>query len=608
MARELRFGPYELRREERLLLRDGEVVSLPPRAVELLVSKDEILQTVWAGTFVEEANVAHQISAIRKALGDEGAEGKYIETLPRRGYRFAAKLATADPAAVMIVEEAHSVTIIEEGERRRSRSHYAIIGIGAIVAVIAAAVIWYRAHQPIGTPIHTLAVLPFESLDKNADNAYLKLGMADALINRLSSVDALTVRPISAVRSLPPGGRDVAALSRLLQVEAILEGNVQREGDRLRVTSRLIRASDGTAIWSGSFDEQAMSLFALQDELAEKVARTLVPALRGQALAGLHTRYTSNAEAYELYLRGRAQWSTFSRLPESIDYYRAALDKDPRFVLAWVGIANAYSLMGIYGPLQPMEAFARSREAAEKAYSIDPNSPEALAALGIIDLLHARKWEEAHHYLLRAQAMKPVLIDASAMLGYYLQAAGRPDEALEQFRRERSIDPVWHIPQHDVLHGLALARHWDEALREADIVLHKDPKRGYAHAIRGMALTQLGRVDEAMLSFQTATRLGNPWVRAEEGWTRGRRGDRKGALRLAEEMRAAEPEWNALPFYLAIIQAGIGDRDEAIRLLEIADATRVPFLFRIRLMVEFDPIRSDPRFVALEQRLDLPNR
>jgi serine/threonine-protein kinase len=505
-----------------------------------------------------------------------------------------------------IVEETRSVTVVEE-RKGRSWLLYAAIGI---VTVIAAALIWQRMRPAPPASIHSLAVLPFESLNNNADDAYLKFGMADALINRLSAVEGLAVRPISAVRAIPGGARDVAALSTLLQVDAILEGNVQRDGDRLRVTSRLIRAGDGIAIWSGSFDQPLMSLFALQDELAERVARTLAPALRGRPLPALRMRYTSDPEAYELYLRGRAQWSTFTPAgrTESIAFYRAALDKDPRFVLAWVGISNAYTLIGIYGPLQPTAAFALAREAADKAYALDPNSPEVFAAMAVIDVLHTRNWERALHNIQRAQAMKPDLIDAAAMHGYYLQAAGRPDEALAQFRLECTIDPVWHVPQNDLLHGLVLARRWDETLREVDLVLRKDPQRAFAHNMRGIAQAQLGRSDEALQSFQTATKLGASWARAEEGWLRGRRGDRTGALRLAEELRATQRDSNTVPFYLAMIHAGIGDRDEAMHQLEIADAMRYSFLFRIRVMPEFDSIRSDPRFVSLERRLNLPNR
>lgn len=613
---DLRFGPYELRRDERLLFREGDLVALTPRAIDLLlllieadgrlVTKDEILTTVWAGSIVEEANIAHQISTIRKALGDEGETGtRYIETLPRRGYRFVGKAAAA-PLELTVVAEAQHLTVTEEDQRSWS-TRRAWLLIATILLIVTVALIGNRWWESRGAPIRSLAVLPFESIDGDQGDEFLKVAMADALINRLSSIGEISVRPITAVRSITSDeSKDVTALARRLQVEAVLEGSVQRSGDRLRVTSRLIRASNGRAIWSGKFDEQSTNLFALQDALTEKVAHTLVPAIRGKALNGLQQRHTPDPEAYELYLRGRGQWSTFTtsgRL-ESIAYYGAAIKKDPEFALPWVGLSNAYSLIGIYGPLKPVEAFAHAKEAASKALALDPVSAEAQTALGIIDLMHSRKWEEARQTFTRVLAIKED-IGARAMLGYYLQAAGRPVDALEQFRKEREIDPVWHVPQNDGLLGLVLARRWEEAIRESNAVLAIDPRRTFAFNTRGMALAQLGRTEEALQDFRTATRLGSQWARAEEGWVLGQRGDRAGALRLAEELKKI-PDWNPLPFYLAEIYAGIGDYDEAMRNLERADAERYPFLFRIRVSFEFDPLRSDPRFVALERRLNLP--
>jgi len=626
MHTDLKFGPYLLRKEERLLMRDQGVVSLPPRAIDLLlllieaggrlVTKEEILDKVWAGSFVEEANIAHQISTIRKALGDDPDDQstRYIETLPRRGYRFVGRLSEPDQAPtteqptsleIRVVEEARRVTVTEEDDFWTPLR----IGLACAVALLLFVVggFVYRSRVPARPAIRSLAVLPFNSLDTNPKDDFLSLGMAEAMINKLSALNDITVRPISAVRAVPPSSRDSRALAKLLEVDAILEGTVQRQGDRLRVTSRLVRAADGTAIWSGKFDERYTNLFDLQDELSERVATTLVPAIKGTEREGLQKRYTSNPEAYELFVRGWSQWSTFSEagMKASVNSYRAAIEKDPKFVLPWVGLGDAYSLMGIYGPLTPDEGFALAREAATKASSLDPDDPEVISLLGLIDLLHDRNWDDAGQKLRRALAIKGDCMRALAMMGYYLQAAGKPDEALKEFYEERRIDPVWRIPTNDVLYGLILARRYDRAIRESDLLLAKNPTRPFALMTRGSALAHLGRYDEALKDLQQAALSGSEMGAAEEGWTRGRLGDRAGALRcVATVKKITVKNWQ--PFLLAVIYSGLGDKDEAFRQLDEAEKERVAFLFRVRIMAEFDPIRSDPRFAAFEQRLNLP--
>jgi len=575
-----------------------------------LVTKEEILDRVWAGSFVEEGNIAHQISTIRKALGegrDDPGATRYIETLPRRGYRFIGTLSepeawpglqTSAPVEIQIVEEARQVTVTEQSDFWNPLR--LILSLMAILLLATGGVILYRRQVQTHPHIHSLAVLPFNSLDGNSGKDFLSLGMAEAMINKLSALNDITVRPVSSVRGLPRPGQETEALGKLLDVEAILEGTVQRQGDRLRVTSRLVRVADGTAIWSGKFDERYTNLFDLQDELSERVADSLVPTIKGVERERLKKRYTSNPEAYELYVRGWAQWSTFTDAGRqgSINFYRAAIEKDPNFVLPWVGLANVYGLMAIYGPLEPTEGFEMARQAAAKASSLQPDSPEVITVSGVIDLLHDRKWESARQKFQRAIALEQDCIEAHAMLGYYFRAMGKPDEAVKEFREERRIDPVWVIPQNDVLYGLLLARRYDEAIHESDLVLAKNPRSSFAHRIRGKALAQLGRYTEALVDLQQSKSA------AEEGWVRARLGDRAGALRsLASVQSASSRNW--MHFEQAIIYSGLGDRDEVFRQLDEADKERTPFLFDVRVMPEFDPIRSDPRFEAFEHRLGL---
>jgi DNA-binding winged helix-turn-helix (wHTH) protein/TolB-like protein len=435
MPREIKrlykFGEFELDPAQRLLLREGRIVQLTPKAVDLLlalvasggrvVSKEDLLQRVWPDSFVEEANLSHNIYKLREALGDNADGEQYIETLPRRGYRFVTTVQeVGDDGDVIIEEHSRSHIVVQESvvpsaidnapqalPVNRKPAPRTLWMVVTVVIIASAAVTWWtfsrRNPTTTSASIRSIAVLPFKPLAADSRDEGLELGMADTLIMRLSSMPQVTVRPLSAVRKYMSLEQDATEAGRQLQVDAVLEGTVQKSGNRVRVTARLLRLSDGTQLWADKFDQRFSDVFALQDSIAERVAGRMSQKLSsGENFWS--RRGTGNAEAYQFYTRGRYYWSTFrpEQIGDSIKYFKSAIEKDPNYALAYAGLADAYALAGIYGPLTVQEAYPRSRAAALHALQLDDSLADAHQTLGAVKLLGDWDWQGAAAELRRA--------------------------------------------------------------------------------------------------------------------------------------------------------------------------------------------------------------
>src|SRR5205085_5737472 len=379
------FGPFRLDTANRLLMHEGEVVPLKQKAVETLLvlvegrgevlEKEALMQRLWPDSFVEEANLTQNIYMLRKALG----AGDYIETVPRRGYRFAAEVRewAEDSADLIVQERTRASILIEEEEetqeqtevlpasgarpalgaaRRPRRRTGALVIVAALLLVALlglASYFWRRgagARPGAATPVRSIAVLPFKALDADGGDAYMGLGMADTLITKLTSAGSLIVRPTSAVLKYADAGQDSVKVGQELGVDCVLDGSIQRQGERLRITVRLVRTSDGQPIWADQFDEQATDVFKLQDSISEKVTSALALKLSVAEQKLLTKRYTDNPEAQQLYIKGRYFWNkrTAEGLQKSIEYFQQAVDLDPHYALAYTGLADAYLQLPAY--------------------------------------------------------------------------------------------------------------------------------------------------------------------------------------------------------------------------------------------------------------------
>jgi DNA-binding winged helix-turn-helix (wHTH) protein/TolB-like protein/Flp pilus assembly protein TadD len=639
------FGPFRLDMTERQLLRSGQEIAITPKAFQLLhalvensghvLDKDALIGRVWADSFVEEKNLADNISILRKALGDDAKEPRYIKTVPRRGYRFVSEvrevvehgeelLLRERESAHFIVEEEHAslpisqASVVEVTPReslaaptqphRRVRPALVIIAVALAVGLaLGAYVVWKKRGANSQPVAQSLAVLPFKPLVAGSQDPALELGMTDALITKLSNIRQITVRPTSSVMKYAAEGQDLRMAGSELGVDMLLDGRMQRVGDRIRLSVQLVRAYDGSPVWAEKFDEKFTDIFAVQDSISEKIAGALALKLSGEERKGLSKRYTDNVEAYQLYLNGLYHWRKFKQddLLTSINYFNAALKIDPNYALAYAGLAKSYNVISIWGPLPAAEVAPKAREAAQKAVELDPDLASAHVALGA-NKLFAWDWEGARRELERGIELDPAT-DGYAPYGYYLQAMGRTEEALVQLRRIKALAPEWQVASNDVLWGLFYARHYDEAIAESRQAISLDPNDGGSYHLLGQAYAQTERYSEAIASFEQGYKVASPdqqpRLLAELGYVQALTGDKGKAAEVISRLKRGPVRLT--PFLIAEVYAGLGDNRETFTWLNKACDERVPFLWEVRIMPQFDSIRSDPRYAELLRCINL---
>jgi TolB-like protein/tetratricopeptide (TPR) repeat protein len=388
-----------------------------------------------------------------------------------------------------------------------------------------------------------MAVLPFRSLTN--DGEYLGLGMADALITRLGRT-SLLVRSTGAVQKYTVPGLDPVSAGRDLQVDSVLEGSIQTAGDRLRTTVRLLRVSDGSALWAGTFDEPRTDIFSVQDSISERVAEALALELTPAQRSLLTRRDTSDSEAYQLYLRGRFFWNKRSRdgFGRGAAYFRQAVEKDPAYALAYAGLADSHIGMTFYHYAPPQVAMPQARAAAMKALEIDDSLPEAHASLAHVKTNYEWDWAEAERLSRRAIALAPEYATAHQWFGvHYLAPMGRLEEAIAEARRAQQLDPLSAVFNAFVGAALYFARQYDEAIEECRKTIDLHPDFGVGHWYLGRAYLQKGRHQEALAELQKAVTLsgGSPLMKGSLGVGYALAGDRaaaEGMLAELEKLRA----------------------------------------------------------------------
>lgn len=582
--RVLEFGAFRLDLANRLLLRGAAPVPLTPKTFELLallaerpgdvLSKEEILDRVWADTFVEEGNLTQTVYMLRRALAAHGGAAETVETVPRRGYRFV--------AAVREVE----VEPPAAGRPRRG------------------------GDAEGGPPIAAIAVLPFEPLAAGPDDEYLGLGMADALITRLSNLRRLRVRPTSAVREYTGKSRDAVAAGRELQVDAVLDGTLQRAGERIRVNVQLISVHEGAPLWAAQFDAEATGIFDLQDSISRQLAHELALKLTRREKERLSRRATFDPEAYQAYIKGWFFWNkrTAEGLAKAMECFDDALGRDPAFAQAYAGLADCYLLMPLYANLPSTEAFPRATTAALRALDLDPTLAEAHTSLAYVRFFYDRDWAAAEASFRRALALNPGYPTAHHWYAYYLAAMGRHDEAVARARRALALDPLSLVINSDLGFVLYFARRFDEAVAQLAATLELDPGFAYARFALGHAYLQTGRAEEAVAELRQAVELsdGGTAMLAALGVAQAAAGrpDQARAVVAALEERAAERHVEAAHF--AFLAAALGEPARAVELLGRACDERSRFVVFLDVWPIYDPLRGEPGWRELVRRVGLP--
>ncbi len=552
----LEFGPFRLDVPRRLVFRGDALLDVPPKAADLLavlvaeagqvVPKGELLRRVWPDTFVEEANLSVNVSILRRALGDQPDGQPWIQTVPRRGYRF----------------------------------------LGMVRA-------------PSRAP-RSLAVLPFRSLGGDeADNA-LGLGMADALITRLAATGRVAVRPTGTVRRFAEADTDPVAAGRQLEVDAVLDGRLQREGTRLRLTLQLVPTAGGPPLWADRFDEDFTHLFAVEDAVAERVAAALVAELTTEERQRLGRRQTESLEAYQAYCRGRFFWGRFSRpwVEKAMQCFHEAALLDPRYALPQAGLADAFLVAGLAGALPPGEAWALAEGPSRQALALGAGIPEPHVSAGFLRLFQHWDWDGAERELRLAVELAPESTAPLQWLGLLLDLRGRRDEAESVLRRAEALDPLSMVVS--ALLGLhhAFGGDHEGELAQARRTLELDPYQFLGHWAAGGALQHLGRHGEAVGEHRKALELAG-----DGGFMRPVLARSLALAGSADEARALVAGVEGAPYQRATVHLALGETDRALELLAEAADRRDPWVVILPVDPMLQPLRGHPSYEGLRRRV-----
>ena len=603
-----RFGPFVLDVARGELRRGDEPVQLRPKTFEVLhhlaqnpgrlIGKEEFFRIVWRDVIVTEDSLVQCITELRQALGDTGRT--LIKTVPRRGYLFNLQ----SPDSVPPPEGAPWGAL---GVALSSRHRW----VAAAAVLLAAAIAFTITRKPEPShpaPVRSLAVLPFSTLGTpgTVDESF-GLGMADAVIIRLSGLRQIAVRPTSAV--IPYAAQPVSPIraGRDLDTDLVLEGHLQRARDRVRVTAQLIDVRAGSTLWTGTFDERFTDIFALQDALATKVVASISMSLSQQEMRQLIRRDTSNQDAYEAYLKGRYFWGkrTEKALEQSISYFEQAIAMDPRYALAYAGLADAFNLVGAYGSVAPREAFVRAKEAALQALEIDGTLAAAHASLAFAKAHADHDWAQAETEYRKAIALDPGYATGHQWYALSLVALGRFDDAIGEAREGLRADPLSLIINTDMGRHFYYARRYDESIAQLRRTIDLDSSFMRAHFELGRAYGMKGQHDLAIAELQRAAALSkrSAAALAALGAAYARAGQGAEARRILRELEDRAKQAYVSAYHFAVIHAGLGEISAALSFLVKSYDERFNWVVFANVEPEFDGLRADPRFADLVKRL-----
>jgi len=624
-ARFYEFGPFQIDKLNHVLLRQGETIPLKPKVYDTLLllvenrervlEKDELLRRLWPDTIVEEANLSQNVYLLRRALGEETGGETYIQTVTKRGYRFVGKVneisTSSEATAVAEARVKQEQQSLSEHRAKGRPGALVLAGVLLMFAVGSGLYIWIKRDSNAaesGAAIKSIAVLPFRPMNSESNDEAMGFAMADTLIIKLSNIKQLKISSTSSVRKFIPPNDDVLAAGRELNVDAVLEANIYRDGDRIRVTLRLVNVKDGASLWTRTLEERVNDPFAVQDRIAEQVAEELAPRLTGEQKSLVLKRYTENAEASRLCMLGRY----YSGRPnvedwkKALEYFNGALEKDPRYALAYSGLANAYLSLVADSLLPKTEAIPKAKQAALTALQLDDTLSEAHVASARIMTYYDWDWAGAEREFKRAIELNPNSGDAHREYAAYLTSVGRNEQAIVEAKQARELDPLTQLTNFQMAWTLIGARRYDEAIAESQEVLRIFPS---AHFWIGMAYLGEGMNEQAIEEFEKTLSYSknHMMAKASLGYAYGVIGKRETARNILAEFEKLMRQGQTSPYYLAIIYAGLGEKDQTFTSLEESyrDHSR-PLVSGIKVSPVWNSVRSDPRFATLLKRMGLP--
>ncbi|MEO8572685.1 MAG: winged helix-turn-helix domain-containing protein [Pyrinomonadaceae bacterium] len=594
----------------RRLLHDpaGKRVALPPKAFDTLlylvgnagrlIGKDELMSAIWSDSIVEENNLNKNVSVLRRVLGDALASHRFIVTVPGQGYKFVADVEmTSNEAKVTDVPAAYG------GNRSPRSALFLLVAVILLLIATSAYFVTRRANSDKQEPFRTVAILPFRPLVSDYRDESLELGMADALISRLGTIPGLIVRPLSSVRGFTALDQDAKTAGEALSADSVVDGTIQRWGDEVRVTVRLLNVEDGSVLWSEAYDEKFTNIFSVQNLISTRIASALALQLNAVDQRRIEKKYTADPDAYESYLRGRYHVLkvTEPEIRKAISFYELAVEHDPNYALAYAGMADAYRVLASAAYAPGREVCPKAKELADRAIALDETISEAHAVLGWIAFLYDWDRDSAEKEFRRAIELSRNDSEAHRGYAHFLSNALRHDEAINEGRLARELAPLTLITSALEAQFLLYAGHDQEALVRAKKTIELDPDFWVAHNIVGRVLIREGKFSEAFSELQRAFDLsgGSSEPVMQLGYAYARSGDRENALkqlRLLGDLKQKRfvPEYN-----FAVIYNGLGDKDKAFEHLTKAVEEREVQLSFIAVDARWDDLRKDSRYVQI---------
>lgn len=614
--------------------KNGQCVTLTPRAFDVLifliendghvVEKQEIFDSVWKDTIVTDNALTKIIKEIRHALEDSANHPRYVETVPKRGYRFIGKVKKNSNQNGVKIERTPNRGNNRSNKNPLSQYRQIIsprfvfskkalalpaLGLISILAFAAWFLFGQKAAENSPSTIRSVAVLPFKPLNAESRNESLEIGMAETLITRLGNLKRLTVRPVSAVRKYTNLQQDPVKAGREIQVEAVLDGSIQKSGERVRITVRLISVVNGATLWSDQFDENFTDIFKVQDSIAGQITDAFALQLSKQEKERLARHYTDNPEAYQLYLRGQFLWHRRQQrwTEDSLDYYLQALEKDSNFALAYIGAADAYIMLSGQRKISMREAEAKARPYITKALEIDNTLAQAHNALAELKYQYEYDWSGAEKEFKTAIDLNPNVGWIRQAYGWFLMSLSRFEEAAAQMEKAGELDPsslTINIGRGRLYY---YSRKYDRAIEHFQNILAVEPNEGSARFSLFTTYEQNGMYREAAETFVEIMRRNRAKSeKIEEFQEDFRISGREGCLRKQLETLERKAKTGSIDHYgLANLYVRLGEKDKAFAHLEKVFEMRDPTIIQFKIEPLYDNLRDDPRYVELLRKINL---
>lgn len=649
----VRFGIYQVDVRTSELWKQGRKIKLqeqPCRILAILlerrgevVTREELRNRLWSDdTFVDfDHSLNTAIMRLREALSDSSDNPRFIETLPRHGYRFIAPIEELDGSEHEKAAEVHSTATAEgsphfpqsgpaiplsagqvtrHGGSRPTASRLAII-IGSLLATLIVALIVVRLRplrRGSGTSsqanqIKSLVVLPFENLSGDKDQQYFTDGMTDELIAHLAKIRSLRVISRTSSMEYKDSHKALSQIAHDLNVDAVVEGTVLRSGNQVRITAELVQVATDRHLWAESYESQLGDVLGLQSQVASAIVNEIRINLTPEEQQRLASTRSVSGESYENYLKGRYYWNKRSQegLTKAIDYFQLAIEKDPNYALAYAGLADCYSIIGsaIVGTVPSQDVAPKAKAAAVKALQLDDTLAEAQTSLATVRFNYDWDWAGAASGFQRSIELNPSYATAYQRYSLYLMAMGRANESLAQMTRARDLDPLSISMNFSLGWRLYLARKYDQAIEQLQNTLEMDPNFALPRMVLGQAYEQKNAYPQALAELQKAVGISHdsPQMLGALGHAYGASGNRSDAEKVLVKLTEQSKKQYVSPFYMAIVYVGLAENDKAVDWLEKAYMDRSNAIIFSKVDPQLDPLRSTPRFQALLHRLALQN-